>query len=48
VLLLRTLGGDSEFLGRGLTADLTDSLARIPGLMSDTSNGLLLWSATSD
>jgi TolB-like protein/Tfp pilus assembly protein PilF len=95
VLPLRTLGGDSEFLSSGLTADLTDSLARIPGmgviapssasiykgravdvrevgsrlnvravldgsiqqvgnrvrinlLMSDTSNGLPLWSATYD
>ncbi len=95
VLPLRTLGGESEFLSNGLTADLTDSLARIPGmgviapssasiykgkavdvrevgsrlnvravldgsiqqvgtrvrinlLMSDTSNGLPLWSATYD
>ena len=95
VLPLRTLGGDSEFLSTGLTADLTDSLARIPGmgviapssasiykgkavdvrqvgaqlnvravldgsiqqvgnrvrinlLISDTSNGLPLWSATYD
>jgi TolB-like protein/Tfp pilus assembly protein PilF len=95
VLPLRTLGGDSEFLSSGLTADLTDSLARIPGmgvvapssasiykgksvdvrevgsrlnvravldgsiqqvgnrvrinlLISDTSNGLPLWSATYD
>ena len=32
VLPLRTLGGDSEFLSSGLTADLTDSLARIPGM----------------
>jgi TolB-like protein/Flp pilus assembly protein TadD len=95
VLPLRTLGGDSEFLGSGLTADLTDSLARIPGmgvvapssayiykgkgvdvrevgsrlnvravldgsiqqvgnrvrinlLLSDTDNGLPLWSATYD
>ncbi len=95
VLPLRTLGGESEFLSSGLTADLTDSLARIPGmgvvapssasmykgkavdvrevgsslnvravldgsiqqvgnhvrinlLMSDTSNGLPLWSATYD
>src|SRR6266478_2726996 len=29
---LRTLGGESEFLSSGLTADLTDSLARIPGM----------------
>jgi TolB-like protein/Flp pilus assembly protein TadD len=95
VLPLRTLGGESEFLSSGLTADLTDSLARIPGmgviapssasvykgkavdvrevgarlnvravldgsiqqmgnrvrvnlLISDTSNGLPLWSATYD
>lgn len=95
VLPLRTLGGESEFLSTGLTADLTDSLARIPGmgviapssasmykgkavdvrevgsrlnvravldgsiqqvgnrvrinlLISDTSNGLPLWSATYD
>ena len=95
VLPLRTLGGDSEFLSSGLTADLTDSLARIPGmgviapssasiykgkavdvrevgaslnvravldgsiqqvgnrvrvnlLLSDTRNGLPLWSATYD
>ncbi|PWU05742.1 MAG: hypothetical protein C5B51_13880 [Terriglobia bacterium] len=95
VLPLRTLGGESEFLSSGLTADLTDSLARLPGmgviapssasiykgravdvrevgerlnvravldgsiqqvgnrvrvnlLISDTSNGLPLWSATYD
>jgi TolB-like protein/Flp pilus assembly protein TadD len=95
VLPFRTLGGEAEFLGSGLTADLTDSLARIPGmgviapssasvykgkavdvrdvgerlnvravldgsiqqvgnrvrvnlLISDTRNGLPLWSATYD
>jgi TolB-like protein len=78
VLPLRTAGGQAEFLSNGLTADLTDSLARIPGmgrrplpstearprgagsiqqvgnrvrnnlLISDTGNGLPLWSAAYD
>ncbi len=95
VLPLRTVGGQAELLSNGLTADLTDALARIPGmgvtapssasiykgkavdvrevgsrlnvravlegsiqqvgnrvrinlLISDTSNGLPLWSATYD